>query len=97
MRRGRFVCIFKRYHAFIAGLKMLFRLLIKNLTFAINVYHIYAGVAELADAPDLGSGAFGFVGSNPSIRTAIFSMIVKIILFWIFNVKVLLLGRYELA
>ena len=51
---------------------MLFPLHTKNLTFAFNVYHIYAGVAELADAPDLGSGAFGFVGSNPSIRTGIF-------------------------
>ena len=29
----------------------------------------YAGVAELADAPDLGSGAERCVGSSPTIRT----------------------------
>jgi hypothetical protein len=28
-----------------------------------------AGVAELVDAPDLGSGAFGRGGSSPSTRT----------------------------
>ena len=30
---------------------------------------IYAGMAELADAPDLGSGAAKRKGSNPFIRT----------------------------
>jgi hypothetical protein len=30
-----------------------------------------AGVAELADAPDLGSGAFGRGGSTPFTRTII--------------------------
>jgi hypothetical protein len=29
----------------------------------------YAGVAKLADAPDLGSGAARHVGSSPSTRT----------------------------
>tara|TARA_B100001250_G_scaffold349215_1_gene320284 strand:- start:169 stop:273 length:105 start_codon:yes stop_codon:yes gene_type:complete len=28
-----------------------------------------AGVAKLVDAPDLGSGAFGRVGSSPITRT----------------------------
>ena len=30
-----------------------------------------AGVAKLVDAPDLGSGAFGRVGSSPITRTII--------------------------
>ena len=30
---------------------------------------IYAGVAELADALDLGSSVFGRVGSSPTTRT----------------------------
>ena len=30
-----------------------------------------AGVAKLVDAPDLGSGAFGRVGSSPITRTKI--------------------------
>ena len=30
---------------------------------------LYAGVAKLVDAPDLGSGAFGRVGSSPITRT----------------------------
>ena len=30
---------------------------------------VIAGVAELVDAPDLGSGAFGRGGSSPSTRT----------------------------
>ncbi len=29
----------------------------------------FAGMVELADTPDLGSGAFRCGGSNPSIRT----------------------------
>ncbi len=31
--------------------------------------HFFAGVAELADAPDLGSGASRRGGSSPSTRT----------------------------
>ena len=31
--------------------------------------HICAGVAELVDAPDLGSGIFGCGGSSPLTRT----------------------------
>ena len=34
-----------------------------------NEGETYAGVAELADAPDLGSGAFGREGSSPFTRT----------------------------
>jgi hypothetical protein len=33
--------------------------------------HHFAGVAELADAPDLGSGAARRGGSSPSTRTTI--------------------------
>ena len=33
----------------------------------------YAGVAELADAPDLGSGALRRGGSSPFSRTTIFA------------------------
>ncbi len=33
--------------------------------------HFYAGVAELADAPDLGSGAARRGGSTPFTRTII--------------------------
>ena len=36
---------------------------------AINYFD--AGVAKLVDAPDLGSGAFGRVGSSPITRTII--------------------------
>jgi hypothetical protein len=32
-------------------------------------HHVYAGVAELADAPDLGSGAARRGGSSPFTRT----------------------------
>jgi hypothetical protein len=32
-------------------------------------HHLYADVAELADAPDLGSGALRRGGSTPFIRT----------------------------
>ncbi len=32
-------------------------------------HHLYAGVAELADAPDLGSGAARRGGSSPFTRT----------------------------
>ncbi len=33
-------------------------------------HHLYAGVAELADAPDLGSGAARRGGSSPFTRTS---------------------------
>ena len=40
------------------------------LIFIIVLYRIScAGVAKLVDAPDLGSGAFGRVGSSPITRT----------------------------
>ena len=32
-------------------------------------HHLFAGVAELADAPDLGSGALRRGGSSPFSRT----------------------------
>ena len=47
-------------------------LLIKYYPVIHNYYHKiseFAGVAELVDAPDLGSGAFGRGGSSPSTRT----------------------------
>ena len=34
-----------------------------------RVQHDNAGVVELVDTPDLGSGAFRFGGSSPSART----------------------------
>ena len=40
----------------------------QSFTF-INKKSEFAGVAELVDAPDLGSGAFGRGGSSPSTRT----------------------------
>jgi hypothetical protein len=41
--------------------------------------HHFAGVAELADAPDLGSGAARRGGSSPSTRTSqsIFAEVVQ--------------------
>lgn len=48
--------------------------LVKNiLTSCSNMwyYNCVAGVAELADAPDLGSGAFGRGGSSPFSRTSL--------------------------
>ena len=42
------------------------------LIFIIVLYRIScAGVAKLVDAPDLGSGALGRVGSSPITRTII--------------------------
>ena len=38
------------------------------LIFVVITY-FDAGVAKLVDAPDLGSGAFGRVGSSPITRT----------------------------
>ncbi len=38
--------------------------------------HEYAGVAELADALDLGSSAFGRGGSTPSTRTIFFKKLL---------------------
>ena len=35
----------------------------------VAINYFYAGVAKLVDAPDLGSGAFGRVGSSPITRT----------------------------
>jgi hypothetical protein len=40
-----------------------------------NIYHFHAGVAELADAPDLGSGAARRGGSSPFTRT--FNLFLK--------------------
>jgi hypothetical protein len=34
-----------------------------------SIFHLHAGVAELADAPDLGSGAARRGGSSPFTRT----------------------------
>ena len=36
---------------------------------------LFAGVAKLVDAPDLGSGAFGRVGSSPITRTKNFHIL----------------------
>ena len=47
---------------------------------------ISAGVAELADAPDLGSGAFGRGGSTPFTRTINYQLKNKIIVAIIYNV-----------
>ena len=38
----------------------------------VKVQRSFARVAELADAPDLGSGAFGLRGSSPLSRTIYF-------------------------
>ena len=35
----------------------------------VAITYFDAGVAKLVDAPDLGSGAFGRVGSSPITRT----------------------------
>ena len=40
-----------------------------ELKIYIYLHHLYADVAKLVDASDLGSGAFGRGGSSPSIRT----------------------------
>jgi hypothetical protein len=40
-------------------------------------HQFYAGVAELADAPDLGSGAARRGGSSPSTRTCGSSSVVE--------------------
>ena len=52
--------------------------LVEQLTFnqwvtgSSPVRVIYAGVAELADAPDLGSGVVRRVGSSPSTRMKVY-------------------------
>jgi hypothetical protein len=45
-----------------------------------NIYHFHAGVAELADAPDLGSGAARRGGSSPFTRT--FKLLKKVLTKW---------------
>ena len=40
----------------------------------LTILNEYAGVAELADAPDLGSGAARRGGSTPFTRTIYFNM-----------------------
>ena len=42
---------------------------LQSYFFTITYYFKYAGVAELADAPDLGSGIFRCAGSTPVART----------------------------
>ena len=37
----------------------------------VHLVRIYAGMAELADAPDLGSGEAIRAGSNPVTRTSL--------------------------
>ena len=51
----------------IVKLLALYFLFIIFIFAVINIQH--AGVAKLVDAPDLGSGAFGRVGSSPITRT----------------------------
>ena len=41
------------------------------------IVQIHAGVAELADAPDLGSGAARRGGSSPFTRTIYFAEVVQ--------------------
>ena len=48
---------------------LIYYLSITQLFTFINKKSEFAGVAELVDAPDLGSGAFGRGGSSPSTRT----------------------------
>ena len=55
-------------------------------------HYKYAGVAELADAPDLGSGALRRGGSTPFTRTIYYHLIVSGINN-IINVVVALLKR----